>query len=194
MIARLTGSWVYGGALAGVLLLILYPLLTDGWADTLQLTFLFLPLYMLHQYEEHDADRFRLFFNATLGHGREVLTPAAVFIVNMPGVWGVIALATYLSAWVEPGLGLIAVYLAVVNAVVHIVHAAFFRRYNPGLGSAVAVFLPVGAYTIVQFNAAGAGGWQWQAIGIATAVAIHAVIVVYAKVRERHLVASGPRR
>ncbi len=105
MIARLFSSWVYGGALAGVLLLVLFPLLTAGWVETLWLTFLFLPLYMLHQYEEHDADRFRLFFNTTIGGGREVLTPAAVFVVNVPGVWAVIALATYLSAWVAPGHG-----------------------------------------------------------------------------------------
>ena len=187
MIARLTGNWVYGGALAGVLLLVLYPLLTDGWADTLQLTFLFLPLYMIHQYEEHDADRFRLFFNETLGHGREVLTPAAVFIINVPGVWGVIALATYLAAWVQPGLGLIAVYLAVVNAIVHIAHAALFRCYNPGLGTAIVVFLPAGAYTIARLNAAGAGAWPWQATGIGIAVAIHIAIVVYAKARQTRL-------
>jgi hypothetical protein len=190
LIARLTENWVYGGALAGALLLVLYPLLTDGWEDTLQLTFLFLPLYMLHQYEEHDADRFRLFFNKTIGQGREVLTPQAVFIINVPGVWGVIALATYLSAWVEPGLGLIAVYLALVNAVAHVAHAALFQRYNPGLGTALALFLPVGAYAIVQFNAAYAGGWIWQATGIGSAVAIHAAIVIYAKFRQTHLASA----
>lgn len=183
MIARLLQNWVYGGALAGVLLLAMFPLLTDGWAETLQLTFLFLPLYMIHQYEEHDADRFRLFFNATIGHGQQVLTPAAVFVINVPGVWGVIALATYLSAWVAPGLGLIAVYLAVVNAVVHVVQAALLRRYNPGLGTAVVIFLPVGAYVVGQFNAADAGGWMWQALGIGSAVAIHIAIMIYARSR-----------
>jgi hypothetical protein len=167
------------------LLLALFPLLTVGWPETLRLTFLFLPLYMMHQYEEHDADRFRLFVNALIGGGREVLTPAAVFVINVPGVWGVIALATYLSAWVAPGLGLIAVYLAVVNALAHVGQAVLLRRYNPGLGTAVAVFLPVGVYTIDRFDAAGAGGWAWQAVGIGSAVAIHIAIIGYAKAWKR---------
>ena len=183
MTARLFTNWVYGGALAGVLLMVPFPLLTSGWPETLRLTFLFLPLYMLHQYEEHDADRFRRFFNATLGQGREVLTPAAVFMINVPGVWGVIALAAYLSAWAAPGLGLIAVYLALVNALVHVGHAALFRRYNPGLGTALAVFLPVGVWALWRFDAAGASGWIWQVLGVGVAVVIHVAIVGYAKAR-----------
>jgi hypothetical protein len=189
--ARLFGNWVYGGTLSGVLLLALLPLLTAGWPETLRLTFLFLPLYMLHQYEEHDADRFRLFFNASIGGGREVLTLAAVFVINVPGVWGVIALATYLSAWVAQGFGLIAVYLAVINALAHVGQAVLLRRYNPGLVTAMAVFLPVGVYTIDRFDAAGAGGWAWQAAGIGSAVAIHLAIVGYAKGRKRLAVRSN---
>ena len=163
----------------------LFPLLTAGWPETLRLTFLFLPLYMLHQYEEHDADRFRLFFNASIGGGQEVLTRAAVFVINVPGVWGVIALATYLSAWLAPGLGLIAVYLALVNAVAHVGQAMLLRRYNPGLVTAMAVFLPVGGYTLHRFDAAGAGGFVWQIVGIGSAVAIHLAIIRYAKWRKR---------
>ena len=180
MTARLFASWVYGGAMAGVLLLVLFPLLTAGWRETASLTLLMLPLYMLHQYEEHDADRFRLFFNATIGQGREVLTPAAVFMINVPGVWGVIALSLYLSAWIAPGLGLIAIYLVVVNALVHLAHAIRFRRYNPGLATAVVLFLPAGAGAIWRFDADAAGAPAWQAAGLAVAVAIHAAIIGYA--------------
>ena len=56
-------------------------------------TFLCLPLYMVHQYEEHDGDRFRHHFNRTIGQGREVLSPLVVFLANVPGVWGVIGLS-----------------------------------------------------------------------------------------------------
>ncbi len=133
MFERLIMHWVYGGALAGILLLIMFPLLTSSWSVPLTLTFFHLPMYMLHQYEEHDKDRFRIFFNETIGGGKEVLSPLAVFIINVPGVWGVIAIATYLAANINIGLGLIAVYLAVINGLVHIGHALLFKRYNPGL-------------------------------------------------------------
>ena len=65
MLNRLFCYWVYGGALAGVLLLLLAPVLVGGWPLVLVATFLHLPAYRLHQWEEHDGDRFRLFFNAT---------------------------------------------------------------------------------------------------------------------------------
>ena len=179
MLKRLITYWVYGGALAGVLLLLLTPLLSRSWSVALTLTFLHLPMYMLHQYEEHDRDRFRLFFNKTIGRGREVLSPAAVFVINVPGVWGVIVVAVYLAAEVNIGLGLIAVYLAVVNAFVHIIHAIVFRCYNPGLGTAVGLFLPVGTYSIYQLHTASGGAAMPHLIGLFVAVGLHVAIVVY---------------
>lgn len=183
MISRLITQWVYGGALAGLLLLFLLPLLASSWTTALSLTFLHLPLYMLHQYEEHDQDRFRLFFNQTIGGGREVLSPLAVFIINVPGVWGVIALSLYLAAIVNIGFGLIAVYLAIVNAVVHIAYALLFRSYNPGLATAILLFLPVGGYTLWQIQLAGGGQVLTHGIGLGLSVVIHGAIVLYARVK-----------
>ena len=79
MINRLVKYWVYGGALAGVLLLLLLPAIGAGWPLVLVLVYLQMPIYMLHQYEEHAGDRFRLWVNNMIGHGRDVLTPIATF-------------------------------------------------------------------------------------------------------------------
>lgn len=187
MIQRLITHWVYGGALAGFLLLMLTPILVSSWPAALIATFLLLPAYMLHQLEEHDDDRFRKFFNATIGEGREVLSPEAVFVINVPGVWGVIAFSLYLARDVNPGFALIAVYLVLVNAVVHIVHALVFRRYNPGLWTAVFLFLPLGAWTLWLLQRFGAGSTGFHATGFLTAVAIHAAIVAYARIRSRRM-------
>ena len=91
MIHRLVINWVYGGFLAGLLLVLLAPLLVHGWPPALAAAFFCLPAYMLHQYEEHDNDRFRIFMNRMLADGHDALTLPAVFIINVPGVWGVIA-------------------------------------------------------------------------------------------------------
>ena len=109
------------------------------------LAFLALPFYMLHQYEEHENDRFRLLLNRTLGAGRETLTLWDVFVINVPIVWGLIALSFVLTATVSAGFGLLAIYLLLVNAIAHTAHTAhavLFRMYNPGLGTAPRALLP----------------------------------------------------
>lgn len=183
MLQRLISYWVYGGFLAGMLLLALAPLLLAGWPVPLAATFLHLPAYMIHQYEEHDRDRFRLFFNETIGKGYDVLTPLAVFITNVPGVWGVIALSMYGSVTINLGWAFIAVYLVLVNALVHIVHAIVFRRYNPGLTSAVVIFLPLGGTTLLLVHKSGGGSVLSHAVGIIIAVAIHVAIIIHVQRR-----------
>jgi len=70
-------QWPYAALFCAGFLGVLAPLVF-GYAGTpLGLLYLQLPIYMLHQYEEHAGDRFRLWVNNTLGHGRDVLTPIA---------------------------------------------------------------------------------------------------------------------
>jgi len=185
MLNRIIVNWVYGGFMAGLLLLALMPLLTASWPTALTATFVLLPVYMLHQYEEHDHDRFRLFFNATIGKGRDVLSPTAVFITNVLGVWGVICMSLYLAAEVNVGWAFIAVYLVLVNAFVHLIHAFVFRGYNPGLGTALVLFIPAGPYALRQVENAGGGTPVFQAIGLVMAIAIHAAILLHVRRRLR---------
>jgi hypothetical protein len=179
MLDRLAKNWVYGGSLAGVLLLLLAPLLLRGWTAVAAATFLCLPVYMLHQLEEHDRDRFREFVNARLGGGAEVLTTPVVFIVNIPGVWGVIAISLWLAARVNPGFGLIAAYLILVNGVVHVMPALVMRCYNPGLVTAILLFVPLGSYCLYATAQAGAGTVGMHVTGVVTAIAIHAGLIGY---------------
>jgi hypothetical protein len=178
MFGRLIANWVYGGFLAGWLLLLLAPVLVHSWTAPLVATFLCLPVYMLHQYEEHDNDRFRRFVNQQIGKG-EVLSPAAVFVINVPGVWGIVGISVALAATVRVGFGLIAVYLIVVNGAIHVIHALITRGYNPGLGTAIVLFLPLGGYGIAAIQQAGGGTALMHAVGADSAIAIHAAIVVH---------------
>ena len=145
---------------------------------------------MLHQYEEHDADRFRLYVNRTVGDGAEVLTPAAVFVINIGAVWLLDVAVIYLAWRVDIGLGLIVVYLVLVNAVVHIVGALRSRSYNPGLITAVVLFLPAGFYALWHIQASGAGTAADHLIGLVAAIATHALIIIYALRRRSLLVRS----
>jgi hypothetical protein len=178
MLDRLVANWVYGGFLAGLLFLLLSPLFVHSWPPALAATFFCLPAYMLHQYEEHDNDRFRAFMNRILAGGKDVLTLPAVFIINVPGVWGVIALSLWLAARVHPGFALIAVYLPLFNAAIHIAHAVIMRSYNPGLVSAIALFLPVCIWCLRVIQQSGNGSFVMHAIGLGSAIGIHAVIAI----------------
>ena len=178
MIDRLVRNWVYGGALAGVLLLVLLPVIDDGWPLPLLLVYLQMPIYMLHQLEEHDADRFQHVVNEMIGHGQDVLPREAIFVINV-GVWGLNLISFALAAHVGIGWGLLGAYAMAVNALAHIGQATRLRRYNPGLVTAIVLFLPVGFGGLWAISATGQSTWVQHSVGLAVALAIHAGIVAY---------------
>lgn len=178
MLERIYLNWVYGGAAAAVPLLMIAPILGGGVVWTL--TFLALPVYMIHQLEEHNGDRFRLYVNEMLGEGYRGLDHRAVFVINFFGVWVLIALTLWLMALTNPGWAAITAYLLIINAIVHVIPAIALRRYNPGLVTAVVLFLPLG----VAILRAATPSLLQNVIGIALIVALHAVIVLYARERE----------
>lgn len=154
------------------------PLLWNSWSRALFIVFIQLPVYMIHQVEEHHNDRFRCALNELLAGDRNALTHEAVLIINL-GVWAVDLTALYLASFVHPGLGLIAVYLALVNSIVHVAAAVFFRAYNPGLVSAVFLLFPAGAAGWWVLFRDGQCTLSDQALGIAVAIALHAMIVLF---------------
>lgn len=179
MLDRLYTNWVYGGFLAGLLILALSPLLLRGWSWPMIAVFLQLPVYMLHQYEEHDDGRFGRFVNQRIGGGRMVLPQPVIFLINVPGVWGVNAVSIWLAAKYNVGFGLIGVYLTLVNGIVHIVPSARMRIYNPGLVTGVLFFLPLGIWSLAEISAVPCVGWAYHLLGLGLAILIHAAIMAY---------------
>lgn len=181
--------WVYGGSLAGLLILALAPVICAGWSLALTLVFLQLPFYMLHQFEEHNDDRFRIFFNEILGKGQPVLSQAAVCFINTAGVWGVNAVSLWLAVFLNVGFGLIGVYLTLVNGVIHIVQAVALRRYNPGLLTAIVLFLPLSSLALWVLCSTGRTTPLQHGIGLVSAIGIHVAIIVH--VRRRLVLLGG---
>jgi hypothetical protein len=145
-------QWPYATAFAACFLLALLPVVWSEAGVAGMLIYAQLPVYMLHQLEEHAGDRFRLYVNQRLAGGREALGRSATFLINLLGVWALIVAAILLAYYVEPGLGLIAVYLTGVNAVVHLLVALRRREYNPGLATAVALFVPLTIWAALEVN------------------------------------------
>lgn len=177
MINRLVSYWVYGGFLAAFLLLSLIPIFTRSWGLPLILVFLQLPVYMLHQLEEHDDDRFRRFIKDLIGGGRDVLSKGAVFVINVPGVWGVNLLSILLAFFLDLGFGLIGIYLTLINGLVHLAQAVRLKRYNPGLITAILLFFPSGVWALVAVMGTGSTTVGYHLLGLGSALVIHLAIV-----------------
>lgn len=176
-------QWPYGAAFAACFLLALAPFVWSGEGLAAALIFVQLPLYMLHQLEEHRGDRFRRFANERLGG--EALTPMLTFAINLVAVWGVMAVALYLAFYVDPALGLIAVYLTLANALLHVLPALAMRSYNPGLWTALGLFGPFGLWAAIEINAAYEVSPAAQASAISVAILGHVAVVATVAARLR---------
>lgn len=174
----LATRWVVGAGFMAAALLAMEGVLIATWPLWLVLIFLHSPFYMIHQVEEHSGDRFRHFANERVFGGREGLTTNAVLVINLPVVWGLNLAALYAAAFISPGLGLIAPYAMLVNGITHIGAAFKLRSYNPGLVTAVAMFLPLSLATLYRVGSLPEVGWGYHALGLAAALVLHALIIL----------------
>ena len=172
-------------ALPGALILLAsFPVVLTAENRPLVLMSTLLPAYMIHQYEEHAHGRFVPFFNATVGRGRDVLTPLSAFWINILGVWLVFVVAFYLAKYWAIGFALVPVYLTLVNAVSHVVAAVVVRGYDPGLVTSLLLFVPWGGFLMVYFSDDVDRVLRVNAAALVASVLGHAVVIVYA-VRKR---------
>jgi len=174
-------NWPAAAAFCGAALLLIAPVMWVLAGPAIFWIYLQLPVYMLHQLEEHAGDRFRNFTNEVIGGGIEVLSRRATFVINSLGVWGVDLLALYLAVFINPGWGLMAIYLPLVNSLGHIGQAVALRRYNPGLITAAILFLPLAGTGLLVVSREAPAGLGMQAAGLAVAVAVHAAIIAHVK-------------
>ncbi len=152
------------------------------------LLYLQLPIYMAHQLEEHIHDRFRRYINGQLGHGLDLLTADATTVINVFGVWIVDLFALYVAAFTRAHWGLVAFYLAVINALVHLAAALCLREYNPGLVTAAGLLLPAGAVGAWLYSRQNTLPLRAHVGPLLLAVALHVVVVAYVARRRAALV------
>ena len=183
--AWLADHWVSAAGFMAGALLALVPLLGSAFALPLVLIFLCSPAYMVHQVEEHTHDRFRRFFNQRLFGGRDALTVTDVLVVNVPLVWGLNLAALYAALLWGDGYGLVAPYALLVNALVHIAAAVRLRIYNPGLVTAVVLFIPLGLAAVYLIGREPGVGIVFHLAALALAVLLHVAIVAWVLFRLR---------
>jgi hypothetical protein len=180
-------QWPYAALFTAGFLAVLAPIVFRYAGVPLGLVFLQLPIYMLHQYEEHAGDRFRLWVNNMISGGRNVLTPIATFWINSLLVWLLDLVALYLACYASLSLGLIAIYLPMLNAFGHIIPAIIKRQYNPGLVTSILVFLPVGVLSTCLVSRAAGSHLQDHLLALGVAIAVHGTIIAHVRRRLSYL-------
>ncbi|MCK0208695.1 HXXEE domain-containing protein [Starkeya koreensis] len=183
----LADRWVAGAGFMAAALLASTPLLAMVAPLALVLIFLHSPGYMMHQVEEHAGDRFRRFANDRVFGGREALTTPAVLVINVGVVWLLNLGALYAALAWGAGYGLVAPYAMLVNALTHIGARLRLGAYNPGLMTAVVLFLPLSVTTIAVIGMEPEVGWRLHAAGLAGALLLHLAIVAHVALRLRRL-------
>ena len=176
-----------------VLLLCSLPIFLTADNMSLILLYTMLPVYMIHQYEEHAHGRFVAFVNSVVGKGYEILTKAFAFWINVLDVWLVFLVSFYLAKYVAIGFALVPIYLTVFNGVTHVIASVVLRRYNPGLYTSLVLFFPWGVFLLAYFNGIIRANLLFNGIGILAGIAGHAVIVIPV-LRKRNRLEPSTRR
>ncbi|MFO1349715.1 MAG: HXXEE domain-containing protein [Gammaproteobacteria bacterium] len=192
----LYANWMNLGLFgAGFLLLgaLLFRSESTSWRrDARALNLLLLVAYLVHQFEEHGIDAtgthyaFMAVANAQLGalagcaaQSECPLNPENIFYVNTIAVW--LFLTLVLVAGNRFGFAnLCAAALLLVNAVVHIQAGILHRAYNPGLVTAVVIFIPLALYRYRVLLREDAAGGRRLAASIVWSILAHALLLLFA--------------
>ncbi|MEO1560776.1 MAG: HXXEE domain-containing protein [Cyanobacteria bacterium J06632_19] len=127
----------------------------EVFSDTKLISVLLLLAYIIHQFEEHWIDifgnkyafyeYFNTLFLTVLGAQDSsiiILSREAIFLINTSLVWLIGIIAIWRSPkHLFPVLAMNGIVL--VNAISHIFPGIFQQSYNPGLLTAIVIFLPV---------------------------------------------------
>lgn len=183
--------WIGLGIAVAILLLLFttnilrYDLRINRWRDSVWLSWLAVPIYMLHQFEEYGVDLFgyrhafpdALCSRLGLGNYPGCPIPHEFFLyVNIPLVW-FFAVLTAIFSPKNPFVGLGLYSVIITNAMAHIVVAIATQAYNPGLFSAIFIFLPSffwlcnACFIKSRFRNAGIG------VLVATGISLHIILI-----------------
>ena len=153
----LVEHWMKVGTFMAPFLLLVGLSFSDKTApvDARAVSLLLLVFYIIHQFEEHwidllghqyafygDVNQLLLTVLGAPGETIRPLTPEAIFVINTSLVWLVGAIAIWRSPkHVFATLAMAGITL--VNGMSHIVMGIAQQSYNPGLLTAVVIFLPL---------------------------------------------------
>lgn len=144
------------------------------------------PIYLLHQFEEHNWNGFKNYINRSVFKVKEgdfPLNDKIIFWVNIPIVWILIPIFSFLSS-INIMFGLWIPYFAVFNSLTHVIVSVRNWEYNPGLLVSLILGIPVGIYTLIIFYSYIQVPALISALSIIFALLLH--VIVFCVIRRNY--------
>lgn len=182
-----TKNWSRTALPAAFLLFLLTPLVLFYGNIPLMIVFLQLPLYMIHQYEEHARGAFKSYTNKLFGNGAEILTDRAIMRINVLLVWVANLLLLYLTAFWTLQAGVVSLYLTFLNGAGHVVLGFIRGEANPGYWSSLFLFLPVSSIFLLYLTVFHEIFFLDHLLGIGGSVLLHLPFLILILVRKKNL-------
>ena len=135
MINWLYKNWAKLSFLLAIIVTIIIYLFIKPGNIVLFLIWIQIPVYLLHQFEEHTWNGFKNYINRKVFNVQEgdfPLNDKNIFWINIPIIWILMPIFAGLSS-VNIILGLWIPYFAVINSLSHLIFSIRNREYNPGL-------------------------------------------------------------
>ena len=153
MMTWLYKNWAKLSGLIALIITIIILIYVKLENLVLFLIWLQIPIYLLHQYEEHARNGFKYYINKKVfkvKEGEYPLNDENIFWINIPIIWIIMPIFAGLSSF-NLMFGLWIPYFAVFNSLSHVVFSLRNLEYNPGLIVSLLLGIPVGIYTLLIF-------------------------------------------
>jgi hypothetical protein len=181
MVNWLYKNWAKLSVLLAIVLTIFIIIFIKPENIVLFLIWIQIPIYLLHQFEEHAWNGFKNYINKNVFKVQEgdfPLNEKNIFWINIPIIWILMPIFAGLSS-INIIFGLWIPYFAVFNSLSHVIFSIRNREYNPGLIVSLILGIPVGIYTLIVFYSYIAVPAVISIISIFFAVLLHIIIFGY---------------
>jgi hypothetical protein len=181
MVNWLYKNWAKLSVLLAIILTIFIIVFIKTENTVLFLIWIQIPVYLLHQFEEHARNGFKNYINKKVFKVQEgdfPLNDKNIFWINIPIIWILMPTFAVLSS-INMMFGLWIPYFAVLNSLSHVIFSIRNREYNPGLIVSLILGIPVGAYALIVFYSNIAVPTIISILSIFFALLLHIIIFGY---------------
>lgn len=140
-----------------------------------------IPIYFLHQFEEHSRNGFKKYVNKAVfkvSDGDYPLNDKNIFWINIPIIWILMPLFAILSG-INPLIGLWIPFFGVINSMSHVIFSVVNKQYNPGIIVSLVLGIPVGVYALIIFYSNLNISYLITVLALGFAIILHLIVLFY---------------
>ena len=142
-----------------------------------------IPIYLLHQFEEHSRNGFKNYVNKKVFNvvdGDYPLNDRNIFWINIPIIWILMPLSALLS-YINPLIGLWIPFFGVINSLSHVIFSIVNKQYNPGILVSLILGIPVGTYALMILYSNLMISYFVTGLSVGFAIILHMIVFLYIK-------------